>query len=44
MRNKITASKPHLLMITRKVDKDDALAGFAHNWVKKLEKNANTLM
>lgn len=25
-----------LLMITRKVDKDDGLAGFSYNWVKKL--------
>ena len=25
-----------LLMITRKVDKDDGLAGFTYNWIKKL--------
>ena len=27
-----------LLMITRKIDKDDGLAGFTYNWVKKLSK------
>jgi len=25
-----------LLMITRKVDKDDALAGFAYDWLEKI--------
>ena len=28
-----------LLMITRKVDRNDALAGFAWNWVKKIGEN-----
>ena len=32
-----------LLMITRKVDNHDALAGFAYNWVKKLGANLNKL-
>ncbi|MBT4850336.1 glycosyltransferase family 4 protein [Candidatus Parcubacteria bacterium] len=32
-----------LLMITRKIDKDDGLAGFTYNWVKKLSKNVDKL-
>ncbi len=28
-----------LLMITRKVDPNDALAGFTYNWVKKIGEN-----
>lgn len=32
-----------LLMITRKVDKDDGLAGFTFNWIKKLAKHCNQL-
>ena len=32
-----------LLMITRKVDKDDAQAGFAYNWVKKLGERTEIL-
>ncbi len=32
-----------LLMITRKLDKDDAQAGFAFNWVKKLSQKVNLL-
>ena len=32
-----------LLMITRKVDKDDAQAGFAFNWVKKLSQKVKEL-
>lgn len=32
-----------LLMITRKVDKDDGLAGFTYNWVKKLAANLDNL-
>ncbi|HNP75068.1 MAG TPA: glycosyltransferase [bacterium] len=32
-----------LLMITRKVDPNDALAGFAYNWVKKIGGNLDTL-
>lgn len=30
-------------MITRKVDKNDALAGFAYNWVKKIGENIDEL-
>ncbi len=32
-----------LLMITRKVDQGDALAGFTYNWVKKLGSNLDEL-
>lgn len=32
-----------LLMITRKVDKNDALAGFAYNWVRKLGEQVDNL-
>ncbi len=32
-----------LLMITRKVDKNDALAGFTYNWVKKIGENLDEL-
>ncbi len=32
-----------LLMITRKVDKNDALAGFAYDWVKKIGEKAENL-
>lgn len=32
-----------LLMITRKVDKNDALAGFAYDWVKKLGEQTESL-
>jgi glycosyltransferase involved in cell wall biosynthesis len=32
-----------LLMITRKVDDSDALAGFTYNWVKKIGKNLEKL-
>jgi len=32
-----------LLMITRKVDKNDALAGFTYNWVKKIGENLDKL-
>lgn len=32
-----------LLMITRKVDKDDAQAGFTYGWVKKLGEKVNEL-
>jgi glycosyltransferase involved in cell wall biosynthesis len=32
-----------LLMITRKVDKDDGLAGFTYNWITKLSKNVDKL-
>src|SRR3989344_8833912 len=32
-----------LLMITRKVDKDDGLAGFTYNWIKKLSSRLETL-
>ncbi|MFH0820032.1 MAG: glycosyltransferase family 4 protein [bacterium] len=32
-----------LLMITRKVDQDDALAGFAYNWIKKIAKKTDSL-
>jgi len=32
-----------LLMITRKVDDNDALAGFTYNWVKKLGSNLDKL-
>lgn len=33
----------NLLMITRKVDNDDALAGFTYNWVKNLGSNLDKL-
>jgi glycosyltransferase involved in cell wall biosynthesis len=33
----------NLLMITRKVDKDDGLAGFVFNWVKKIGENTKNL-
>lgn len=32
-----------LLMITRKVDQDDALAGFTYNWIKKIAKKIDSL-
>jgi glycosyltransferase involved in cell wall biosynthesis len=32
-----------LLMITRKVDKNDALAGFTYDWVKKIGQQVNSL-
>jgi len=32
-----------LLMITRKIDRNDALAGFAWNWVKKIGENLDKL-
>ncbi len=32
-----------LLMITRKVDKDDGLAGFTYNWIKKLSEYLDKL-
>lgn len=32
-----------LLMITRKVDQNDALAGFTYNWVKKIGENLDKL-
>ncbi len=32
-----------LLMITRKIDKDDGLAGFTYNWIKKLSKHLDKL-
>lgn len=32
-----------LLMITRKVDKDDGLAGFAYNWIKKIGEKTDRL-
>jgi len=32
-----------LLMITRKVDKDDGLAGFTYNWIKKLSSKLDKL-
>lgn len=32
-----------LLMITRKVDKDDGLAGFTYNWINKLSARLETL-
>lgn len=32
-----------LIMITRKVDKNDALAGFAWNWIKKIGENLENL-
>jgi len=32
-----------LLMITRKIDKDDGLAGFTFNWVKKLSSNVDKI-
>lgn len=34
---------PILLMLTRKVDKNDHLAGFAYNWVKKIGEKADKL-
>ena len=38
-----SASGGKLLMITRKVDKNDALAGFTWNWVKKIGENLDKL-
>lgn len=32
-----------LLMITRKVDKDDGLAGFTYNWIKKISQHVDKL-
>ena len=32
-----------LLMITRKVDKDDAQMGFAFNWINKLSQKVDQL-
>lgn len=32
-----------ILMITRKIDSDDALAGFAYNWVKKIGEDLDEL-
>ncbi len=37
------ASGGKVLMITRKVDPNDALAGFAYNWVKKIGENLDEL-
>lgn len=33
-----------LLMITRKVDREDGLAGFTYNWIKKLSRRLDNLM
>ena len=33
----------NLLMVTRKIDKNDGLAGFVFNWVKKLGENTDNL-
>ena len=32
-----------LLMITRRVDKDDGLTGFTYNWIKKLSRRVDRL-
>ena len=40
---KIIRHGKRLLMITRKVDKNDALAGFAYNWVRKIGENCEKL-
>ena len=37
------STKLKLLMITRKVDKDDAQAGFTYGWVKKFAQNIDVL-
>ncbi len=40
---KIKLSCMKLLMITRKVDKNDALAGFTYDWVKKISEQVDEL-
>lgn len=39
----IAGGRKKILMITRKVDENDALAGFTYNWVKKISQNLERL-